>query len=123
MAEGDILAAGGWGVAQGYNTMQFAGAGEKYPVIDQIKAMYQKEGKPVPDTIKQVGDEPVVRIPLPGVDRDQLSLELETNQLVLTLGAHRRRVTLPDTLSGRSVRKAGLRGEHLEITFAASPYV
>ena len=26
--EADILAAGGWGVAQGYNTMQFAGAGD-----------------------------------------------------------------------------------------------
>jgi branched-chain amino acid transport system substrate-binding protein len=47
-AEGDILAAGGWGVAQGYNTMQFAGAGENYPVLNQIKAMYKKEGKEPP---------------------------------------------------------------------------
>jgi branched-chain amino acid transport system substrate-binding protein len=49
--EADIKAAGGWGAAQGYNTMQFAGAGENYPVIDQIKAMYQKEGKTPPDAI------------------------------------------------------------------------
>jgi branched-chain amino acid transport system substrate-binding protein len=46
--EADIKAAGGWPVAQGYNTMQFAGAGENYPVIDQIKAMYKKEGKEPP---------------------------------------------------------------------------
>jgi branched-chain amino acid transport system substrate-binding protein len=47
-AEGDILAAGGWGVAQGYNTMQFAGAGDDYPVRQQIKAMYQRAGKAPP---------------------------------------------------------------------------
>jgi branched-chain amino acid transport system substrate-binding protein len=47
-AEGDILAAGGWGVAQGYNTMQFAGAGDDYPVRQQIKEMYKKDGKALP---------------------------------------------------------------------------
>jgi branched-chain amino acid transport system substrate-binding protein len=50
--EADIKAAGGWGVAQGYNTMQFAGAGQDYPVIKQIKEMYQKQGKAVPDTLQ-----------------------------------------------------------------------
>ena len=49
--EADIQAAGGWQVAQGYNTMQFAGAGESYPVIDQIKAMYKKEGKAPPSAM------------------------------------------------------------------------
>jgi branched-chain amino acid transport system substrate-binding protein len=47
-AEADILAAGGWGVAEGYNTLQFAGAGDDYPVRQQIKAMYKKEGKDPP---------------------------------------------------------------------------
>ena len=47
-AEGDILAAGGWGLAQGYNTMQFAGAGDDYKVRQDIKAMYKKEGKAPP---------------------------------------------------------------------------
>jgi branched-chain amino acid transport system substrate-binding protein len=46
--EADILAAGGWNVAQGYNTMQFAGAGQNYPAINQIKEMYKKAGKPSP---------------------------------------------------------------------------
>jgi branched-chain amino acid transport system substrate-binding protein len=51
--EADIQAAGGWGVAQGYNTMQFAGAGQNYPVIQAIKAMYQKEGKAPPAAMQQ----------------------------------------------------------------------
>jgi branched-chain amino acid transport system substrate-binding protein len=47
-AEADIEAAGGWGIAQGYNTMQFAGAGDDYPVRKQIKDMYKKAGKEPP---------------------------------------------------------------------------
>jgi len=47
-AEADILAAGGWNVAEGYNTMQFAGAGDDYPVRADIKAMYKKDGKEPP---------------------------------------------------------------------------
>jgi len=47
-AEADIEAAGGWGAAQGYHTMQFAGVGDDYPIRQQIKAMFKAEGKPVP---------------------------------------------------------------------------
>jgi branched-chain amino acid transport system substrate-binding protein len=47
-AEDDIKAAGGWGVAEGYHTMQFAGAGDDYPIRQEIKAMYKKEGKEPP---------------------------------------------------------------------------
>ena len=46
--EPDIKAAGGWGVAQGYNTMQFAGAGDNYPIREAIKEMYKKQGKAPP---------------------------------------------------------------------------
>ena len=47
-AEADIEAAGGWAVAEGYHTMQFAGAGDDYPVRQEIKAMYKKQGKEPP---------------------------------------------------------------------------
>ncbi|MBI3197995.1 MAG: ABC transporter substrate-binding protein [Rhodospirillales bacterium] len=47
-AEADLEAAGGGAVAEGYNTMQFAGVGSDYPVHKQIRDMYQKEGKPAP---------------------------------------------------------------------------
>ena len=44
-SEADIQAAGGFGNAQGYHAMQFAGAGDNYPVRQQIKELYKKEGK------------------------------------------------------------------------------
>ena len=47
-AEADILAAGGWPVAEGYHTLQFAGAGDDYPVRQEIKAMYKSQGKEPP---------------------------------------------------------------------------
>jgi branched-chain amino acid transport system substrate-binding protein len=47
-AEADIEAAGGFGVAEGYYTMQFAGVGSDYPVLDEIREMYKKQGKEPP---------------------------------------------------------------------------
>jgi branched-chain amino acid transport system substrate-binding protein len=47
-AEADIVAAGGWQVAEGYHTLQFAGAGDDYPVRQEIKAMYKAQGKEPP---------------------------------------------------------------------------
>jgi branched-chain amino acid transport system substrate-binding protein len=47
-AEADIEAAGGFGVAEGYYTMQFAGVGPDYPVLDEIREMYKKQGKELP---------------------------------------------------------------------------
>lgn len=48
VSEGDIAAAGGWEVAEGYNTIQFAGVGSDYPVLDEIKAMYKDRGENPP---------------------------------------------------------------------------
>jgi branched-chain amino acid transport system substrate-binding protein len=47
-AEADIVAAGGFGVAEGYNAMQFAGVGNDFPVIKDINAMYKAQGKDPP---------------------------------------------------------------------------
>jgi branched-chain amino acid transport system substrate-binding protein len=47
-AEADIEAAGGWAVAEGYNTMQFAGVGQDFPVLNEIREMYKKQGKEPP---------------------------------------------------------------------------
>jgi branched-chain amino acid transport system substrate-binding protein len=47
-AEANIDAAGGFAAADGYYTMQFAGVGTDYPVLNEIRAMYKKEGKPAP---------------------------------------------------------------------------
>jgi len=47
-AEADILAAGGMALAEGYNTMQFAGVGKDFSVLKEIEAMYKAQGKPAP---------------------------------------------------------------------------
>jgi branched-chain amino acid transport system substrate-binding protein len=47
-AEADVVAAGGWPIAEGYYAMQFAGVGEDFPVLNEIRELYKKEGKPVP---------------------------------------------------------------------------
>lgn len=47
-AEADVMAAGGFAVAEGYYAMQFAGVGEDFPILDEIRELYKKEGKPAP---------------------------------------------------------------------------
>ena len=47
-AEADINGAGGFDVAEGYHAMQFAGVGTDYPVLNEIRAMYKKQGKEPP---------------------------------------------------------------------------
>jgi len=47
-AEVNIEAAGGFAAAEGYYTMQFAGVGTDYPVLNEIRDMYRKQGKPAP---------------------------------------------------------------------------
>jgi branched-chain amino acid transport system substrate-binding protein len=47
-AEANIDGAGGFDVAEGYYCMQFAGVGSNYPVLNEIRAMYKKQGKEPP---------------------------------------------------------------------------
>jgi branched-chain amino acid transport system substrate-binding protein len=51
-SEADIKAAGGFGAAQGYNAMQFAGVGEDFPVISEIIEMYKAQGKSPPKELE-----------------------------------------------------------------------
>jgi len=64
------------------------------------------------------GEESVVRVPVPGVERDRIGLERSSDELIVTLGAHRRSVLLPEALRRRDVVRAGLNGQHLEVVFA-----
>ncbi|HEY3115866.1 MAG TPA: ABC transporter substrate-binding protein [Chloroflexota bacterium] len=52
-AEADVEAAGGYGVADGYQGLEFAGVGQDYPVLSEIRAMYRKEGKAEPTEMKE----------------------------------------------------------------------
>jgi branched-chain amino acid transport system substrate-binding protein len=47
-SEADIKAAGGFEVANGYHTLQFAGVGPDFQVIKDINAMYKAQGKGIP---------------------------------------------------------------------------
>ena len=47
-AEANVEGAGGFAVADGYFAMQFAGVGTDYPVLNEIREMYKKLGKPAP---------------------------------------------------------------------------
>jgi branched-chain amino acid transport system substrate-binding protein len=47
-AEADVEAAGGFAAAEGYYTMQYAGVGSDYPVLNEIRDMYKKQGKEPP---------------------------------------------------------------------------
>ncbi|MSO90953.1 MAG: hypothetical protein EXR01_05130 [Acetobacteraceae bacterium] len=44
-SEADIAAGGGMDAVEGYYTMQFTGVGPDYPILDEIRAMYKKNGK------------------------------------------------------------------------------
>jgi branched-chain amino acid transport system substrate-binding protein len=54
-ADTDILAAGGWEVAQGYYGLQISPVGPDLPVLDEIRKMYQEEGRQ-PSEFLQRGD-------------------------------------------------------------------
>jgi len=47
-AEANIEAGGGFAAAEGYHAMQFAGVGTDYPVLNEIREMYKKQGKEAP---------------------------------------------------------------------------
>jgi branched-chain amino acid transport system substrate-binding protein len=47
-AEADVQAAGGWALAEGYHTIQFAGVGDDYPARHEITDMYKAQGKAPP---------------------------------------------------------------------------
>ena len=47
-SEADVKAAGGFELANGYNTIQFAGVGTDFPVIKEINEMFKAQGKAAP---------------------------------------------------------------------------
>lgn len=73
--------------------------------------------------ISSAGEQSVVRIPVHGVHRDDISLDRWGDDLVVTLGMHRRRVRLPDMLRSQEVVRAGLSDGHLEVVFGQVAHV
>jgi arsenite-transporting ATPase len=68
--------------------------------------------------ITKDGDEHVLALPLPFVDRDDLEVGRHDDELLVRVGPHRRAIVLPDSLKRRHVAGAKLVGEWLEVRFA-----
>jgi arsenite-transporting ATPase len=72
-----------------------------------------------PMRLRRRGDEYVLTLQLPLVERGDLELGRRGDELVITVGPYRRAIMLPDSLRRRSVAKAALERGALRITFGA----
>ena len=71
-----------------------------------------------PLRVERAADDMVLVIELPLAERSELDLARRGDDLLVTAGPHRRRITLPDSLRRREVTGASLLGGELRITFA-----
>lgn len=72
-----------------------------------------------PLSIERRGAAMVLRLPLPGADKDELELGQHDDELLVRVGPYRRAIALPESLRRRSVSSARLDGGVLEIRFGA----
>jgi arsenite-transporting ATPase len=86
---------------------------ELYGQIDPTARLADVE----PIEITSTGDETAMRVFLPGIDRDDVRVEREGDELALTLGTRRRLVRIPAGLNARHIVRAGFTQPHLEIVF------
>lgn len=76
-----------------------------------------------PFAIEADGDRLVLVVPLPGARRDDLDLLRRGDELIVTVGGHRRLVPLPSALRRCTIEGAGLRGGDLRVRFVPDPAV
>jgi arsenite-transporting ATPase len=70
-----------------------------------------------PFRVDAEGDELVLRLPLPGADRDELDLAQRDDELLVRVGPYRRAILLPDSLRRRTVTAATLDDDVLTVRF------
>jgi arsenite-transporting ATPase len=70
-----------------------------------------------PFRVDAEGDELVLRMPLPGADRDELDLAQRDDELLVRVGPYRRAILLPDSLRRRTVTAATLEDDVLTVRF------
>jgi arsenite-transporting ATPase len=71
-----------------------------------------------PFRVEDVGDDVVMVVAVPLVERGDVDLMRNGNELVITVGPYRRSIILPDSLSRRHVRRAQLIEGELRIRFS-----
>jgi arsenite-transporting ATPase len=62
----------------------------------------------------------VVRVPVGGIERPDISVDRQGVELTVGLGAYRRVIKLPDAFHDRPVLRAGVHHEMLEVVFAGA---
>jgi arsenite-transporting ATPase len=73
-------------------------------------------------TIGSEGATAVVRVPVGGIERGDISVERQGTELTIGLGTHRRVIALPDAFGVRQVLRAGVNHDMLEVVFAEADY-
>ncbi|MCF2531242.1 ArsA family ATPase [Yinghuangia soli] len=76
-----------------------------------------------PFGVEADGERLVLVVPLPGAERGDLDLLRRGDELVVTVGAHRRLIPLPSALRRCTIEGAGLRGGMLRVRFVPDPAV
>jgi len=71
--------------------------------------------------IERVGQGYVLSMPLPFVEKSDVSLLQAGDELMIQVGAHRRNVILPRSLVGLTTQGASYEGDTLKIRFAPGP--
>ena len=73
--------------------------------------------------IERDGERLILLLVLPGTDRDDLDLLRRGDELVITVGPHRRLIRLPSVLRRCTIEGAGLRDGTLRVRFTPDPAV
>ncbi len=73
--------------------------------------------------ITRVGDEYLLRLPLPHVELDKVNMVKRGDQLFVEIGTFRRELILPTALADRDADRAVFRNGTLEVHFSARPAV
>jgi arsenite-transporting ATPase len=85
-----------------------------YGELDPAARLHEGE----PFRVEDDGDDLLLRMPLPGADRDELDLAQHHDELLVRLGPYRRALLLPDSLRRRTVTGATLDDGTLSVRFS-----
>jgi arsenite/tail-anchored protein-transporting ATPase len=85
-----------------------------YDDLDPTGILHRGE----PLRVERRGDELVLCLGLPFVDRDEMEVGRRDGELLVRVGPHRRAIMLPDSLRRRQVAGATMAGSWLEVRFA-----
>ena len=70
--------------------------------------------------VEKVGDEYVLSLKIPFVERDDVQLAREQGELYVTVGNYRRELVLPRSLASRQALAAAIEGDELKVRFGVA---